>query len=266
MWPLPPALQEEVDHAADAELGPWAACRAVGYLDLTSLDGADTDRKIALLCQHALTPAGPVAAVCVLPHFVPLVRQRLDGSGIAAATVVNFPLGEGMPGAVALETANAIGVGAAEIDVVMPWRRWLAGDRAGALAVLRGCRHACADLARMKVILETGAFDSAAALAEAARAALSCGADFLKTSTGLAKSGASLAAAAVLLEVIRESRSPAGLKVSGGIRDARSAAGYLALADSMMGPHWATPATFRFGASALLQDLLSAAGVEFAKD
>jgi len=82
------------------------------------------------------------------------------------------------------------------------------------------------------------------------------GADFLKTSTGRVTPGPSLEAAAVLLAVIEEAEGRVGLKVSGGIRTTQQAAQYLYLVDHFMGRGWTRPETLRFGASALLDDLL----------
>ena len=82
------------------------------------------------------------------------------------------------------------------------------------------------------------------------------GCDFLKTSTGKAPVGPTIDAAAVMLAVIEEAEGRVGFKAAGGIRTAREAASYLYLAEQLIDPSWASPKTFRFGASALLDDLL----------
>ena len=69
------------------------AARAIACLDLTSLNDDDDDARIAALCARAITPAGPVSAVCVRAAFVPLCRRALEGSGVKTCTVVNFPHG-----------------------------------------------------------------------------------------------------------------------------------------------------------------------------
>ncbi|GHD56237.1 hypothetical protein GCM10017083_36150 [Thalassobaculum fulvum] len=106
-----------------------AAVRAIACLDLTSLNDDDTDAAIEALCARAVTPAGPVAAVCVYAPFVPLCRRLLDGSGVRVCTVVNFPHGREDATAVAAETRAAVGDGADEIDVVLPYQAWLTGRR-----------------------------------------------------------------------------------------------------------------------------------------
>ena len=122
-----------------------------------------------------------------------------------------------------------------------------------------GCRAMCGPDVTLKVIMETGAFGQASELATAAREVIAEGADFLKTSSGRVAKGATLSATAVLLGVLHETGGRAGLKVSGGIREAAAVARYLSLADAIMGPDWVSPATFRVGSSALLEDLLSLA-------
>jgi deoxyribose-phosphate aldolase len=256
-------LQDLIARAEQAEAGPAVAARALALVDLTSLNDDDTEAGIAALCARAVTPAGAVAAVCVYPRFIATARQVLAGSPVGIATVVNFPGGAEAPDAVAAATAAAIAAGADEIDVVLPYQALLAGDEAAARAMLQACRDAC-DGAVMKVILETGALAEGSggrdAIARASGIAIECGADFLKTSTGKVPAGASLEAAAIMLEAGLAAARPIGFKASGGVRTLRQAAGYLALADSIRGPDWATPATFRFGASGLLDALLAELG------
>ncbi len=253
-------LQSALDASANAPSDADLARRAVGMLDLTSLNGDDTDRVVEALCARAVTPVGPVAAVCVWARFVPTARKALEGTPVKVATVVNFPTGEADASSVAAETRRAIADGADEIDVVLPYKAFIDGARTQPMNVVKACREACADKALMKVILESGAFPDADLLAWAARDAIAAGADFLKTSTGKTQPAATLPAAAVMLDSIYESGKTVGFKASGGIRDAAEAARYLALADHILGDGWATPQTFRFGASSLLDALLAAAG------
>ena len=113
----------------------------------------------------------------------------------------------------------------------------------------------------LKVILESGAVADSATVRELADLAIDGGADFLKTSTGKTARGATLEAAATMLGAIADAGAcGVGLKPSGGIRTFDDAERYLALADGAMGPGWATPATFRFGASGLLDVLLGEIG------
>ena len=241
--------------------GPALARRAVRLLDFTCLDESKGEDAIADLCRRGQTKLGPVAGICVLPRFIGFARATLDtaGSSIRVVSVVNFPDGDDDVARAGEEAARAVAEGAEEIDLVFPYRRYQAGERDEALAMVIGCRAMCGPDVTLKVILETGSFGQATELAAAAREVIAEGADFLKTSTGRHAKGATLSATAVLLGVIHETGGRVGLKVSGGIREAAAVARYLALADAIMGPDWVSPTTFRVGASALLDDLLSLA-------
>lgn len=242
---------------------PESARRTVALLDLTSLGDADDAETALALSRRALTPAGPVAAVCLWPRFIPAARRALAGTGVHVAAVVNFPHGEDDPAAVAAATRAAVVDGADEIDVVAPWRRFLAGDVGFFNEVLRAARQACGPSVRLKVILESGAFDDLQTLRAAAERTVAAGADFLKTSTGKREPGASLAATGAFFDVLRAAgvHCACGVKVSGGVRAPEQAAAFLAQADDRMGADWASPATFRFGASALLDGLLTTAAL-----
>jgi deoxyribose-phosphate aldolase len=126
--------------------------------------------------------------------------------------------------------------------------------------LVEACRTAAGPDTTLKLILETGTLREPAIITAAARAAVMAGVDFLKTSTGKAEVGATLEAAAALLAVIHEAGGRVGFKAAGGIRTAADAAGYLQLADAILGPGWASPRTFRFGASSLLDDLIGRGG------
>lgn len=237
------------------------AHRALPLLDLTSLNDADDAGSTAALCTKAVTPAGNVAAVCLWSQFVPQAKQLLAGTGIKVATVVNFPGGSLPAEKVTAHIAQALADGADEIDVVMPYAAIMAGQGGDQRAAdhLAACRAACGK-ATMKVILESGALAKPALVERAAAVAVAAGADFLKTSTGKVPAGATLGAARIMLSACRDAGRPVGFKASGGIRDVETAAQYLALADEVCGPGWVSPATFRFGASGLLDALLGVLG------
>ena len=260
MIKLDATLNRLVEEARTAPVSAAIAARALPLLDLTSLNDDDTDERIVALCDRAVTESGGVAAVCIYPRFVPLAKQRLSNKGVAIATVINFPVGGEDAAAVSADTKAAVKAGADEIDVVLPWRTFQSGERTIPHDVLRACRDACGDGVLMKVILETGGLDDAGLIEQASRDAISAGADFLKTSTGKLNPAATLEAAAIMMAVIRDCGRPVGFKAAGGIRDTAGAAGYLHLANALLGPGWATPATFRFGASGLLDALLADLG------
>lgn len=224
-------------------------------LDLTSLNDDDTDESVRALAMRAA--AGPVAAVCVYPRFVPLVRRVLAGCGadaVRVATVCNFPHGAADVAAAVAETAAAIAAGADEIDVVFPWRALLAGDGRSGAALVAACKAACGTHT-LKVIIESGMLQQPALIRRACDIALASGADFLKTSTGKVAHNASPEAARLMLLAIRDSGLACGFKVAGGVRTQAQARVYLQLAADIMGAGFLQPATMRIGASALLDEL-----------
>lgn len=245
------------------------AARALACLDLTSLNLDDTPERIDALCDRALVPAPGIdihpAAVCIYPRFVAQARDRVEGTAIAVAAVANFPLGTASVGEVLSEVEQSLADGADEIDVVFPFRAYLAGDHQGAADVVRRVATTChgAHAATLKVILETGVLDDPNVIKAAGQVAVDCGADFLKTSTGKLEPAATLPAAEALLEVIvaaRHHHRGIGLKVAGGVKSVDEAARYLDLADRYLHPETATPTNFRFGASGLLNDIVSVLG------
>jgi deoxyribose-phosphate aldolase len=238
--------------AAAAPASREAAAKILPLLDLTELADDATAAGVEAACARAVE-AG-VAAVCVWPRFLPIAKARLARSGVRLATVANFPDGSDDLARAARETADALLAGADEVDLVAPIQAIVDGDLELLTELVRACR-AKAPERTLKVILETGRLAEPARIAAAARAAVMAGADFLKTSTGKAAPGASLEAVAVLLAVIEEAEGRVGLKVAGGIRTTRQAAQFLYLVEHFMGRGWVAPATLRFGASALLDDL-----------
>jgi deoxyribose-phosphate aldolase len=230
--------------------------RVLPLIDLTSLNDADTDEVITALCTKAVTPYGNVAAVCVYPRFVKLAKKSLTPTAIKIATVTNFPTGTEPLDAVLNQTKMAIAAGANEIDLVIPYRSYLAGDHQLVKDYIAQSKSICGSTILLKVILETGALLDAEIISAVSQSAIDAGADFLKTSTGKIQVGATLAAATAMLEVIKASRKPVGLKISGGIRTLEQAAEYLSLADKIMGNAWVSAQTFRFGASTLIDDVL----------
>jgi len=234
-----------------------AAAFALSLLDLTNLRDDCDEAAIETLCQRAQTPYGHTAAICIWPRFVALGRQILgDGHPVRIATVVNFPSGALSIGEVLDETHRAVEDGADEIDLVIPYRALMAGDEAAVVAMVEAVREACPHSC-LKTILETGELKESALIGRASHLAIDAGADFIKTSTGKVSVNATLEAADVMLQVIRDSKRRVGFKPAGGISTVADADLYLRLAETVMGPNWTMPSTFRFGASGLLDDILA---------
>ena len=214
------------------------AARLLGLLDLTRLERPDEAAHVDALLDRAVTPAGAVAAVCLYPEWLGRAVAPLAGTGVRIAAVANFPAGDDDPAGAAAEAEAAVRDGEA-ID-----------------RVVRACREAVGPSVALKAILEVGSLGDGATVVDASARALAAGADFLKTSTGKVGSGANLVAARAMFEAIRDA-GHGGFKASGGVRTTAHALPYLELAERMLGPDWVTAATFRIGASSLLDDLLA---------
>ena len=236
------------------------ATRALSLLDLTDLSDGCCEDHIEKLLQRATAPYGPVAAICIWPQFVSLCVHRLHERPIAVAAVINFPKGGDFVERVIDDTGEALKDGANEIDLLMPFHAYLAGDEPITRSMIAEVKDMLPDDRLLKVILETGAFPDQETIAAATRLAIEEGADFIKTSSGTMKVSATPEAARTVLETIKAMRAPCGFKASGGIRSLADAKTYLDLADEIMGPDWASPKTFRLGSSTLYDALIAEIG------
>jgi deoxyribose-phosphate aldolase len=239
---------------------------AVSTVDLTTLEGADTAGKVRHLCAKAVCPAPTMpevpscAAVCVYPSLVGVARDALAGTGVKAASVATaFPSGQASLEVKLRDTEDAVAAGADEIDMVISREAFLAGDDHRVMEEIVRVKEACGD-AHLKVILETAELGSYDHVRHASMISMEAGADFIKTSTGKAASGATPGVVLVMLEAIRDyaerSGRAVGMKAAGGVSTSRAALHRLVLVKETLGDDWLTPDRFRFGASSLLNDLL----------
>ena len=262
---LPGDLAKFVRQAQASQADETAARQVLAGLDFTSLNADDTDDSVSGLCARAVTPAGPVAGVCIYAPFVPLARRLLAPTPVRVVTVVNFPAGGADAARAAEEARAAVTDGAQEVDVVFPYTAYLRGNAIAGRDVVAACREVCGDNITLKVILESGQIPTVDALAEVSRLAIAEGADFLKTSTGKRGAGASLEAAAVMLDAIREADRPIGFKPSGGLKTLGQSTQYLNLVRAMLGEAAIVPSRLRFGASSLMRELLDTLGHQAAE-
>ncbi len=181
-------------------------------IDHTLLKPAMED-QIATLCDEAL--AHGFASVCVNPCFVEFAAKKLHGSEVKVCTVIGFPLGENTTAVKVFEAQKAIEEGATEIDMVMnqSWAKSLQWDKVE--AEIAAIKRACGDLV-LKVILETCNL-SDEQIVSSCNAAANAGADFVKTSTGFGKGGATTHA----VKLMHDTVAARGLKVkaSGGVHN-----------------------------------------------
>jgi len=236
-----------------------AAYYGIQLMDLTTLNDDDSEQKVIELCHKAVSPAGKTAAICIYPQFIAVAKQtlrQLKSTDVLIATVTNFPHGNSDVTTAVNETAQAVALGADEVDVVFPYKALLDGDREVGSQLIRACKKACGEQVILKVILETGELKDPALIKEASLIAIAAGADFIKTSTGKVAVNATLEAAQAMFEAIVETGGHCGFKAAGGVKNAADVAAYLEIAQSSLSSEWIGPENFRFGASSLLDNLL----------
>ncbi|QQL44950.1 deoxyribose-phosphate aldolase [Sulfuriroseicoccus oceanibius] len=240
----------------------------ITLLDLTTLTAVDNEDDVAMLCQRAVEPLGydhglenppSCAAVCVWPVFAGLAADITEGTSVGVACVAGgFPFAQTPLTSKISEIHYAVDEGASEIDVAINRGAFLAGELEEVHDEIAAMKDACSG-AHLKVILETCDLPHEDAVRQAAQIALQAGADFLKTSTGMGRAGATMADVGVLLEeaVAWEAATgrAVGVKAAGGIKSAYDALDYVELANSLHGP--VSPVNFRIGASSLLDDVLA---------
>lgn len=248
----------------------WAIDTAISMVDLTTLEGADTEGKVQALCAKAVRPdptdlsVPSVGAVCVYNDMVSVARKHLDSIGgthvPVAAVSTAFPSGRASMKVKIQDTQDAIEAGAAEIDMVIDRGAFLSGNYIDVFNEIVAIKEICGEKAHLKVIFETGELVTYDNVRKASYLAMLAGADFIKTSTGKIAPAATPPVVLVMLEAVRDFYEMAGVRIgvkpAGGIRNTKDAIKQLVLVNETAGPEWLTPSLFRIGASALLNDLL----------
>jgi len=238
----------------------------LNMIDLTTLEGKDTEGKVKQMCYKAMhlhdayagLPA--VAAVCVYPSMVKTAKKAVEGSGIKVASVATaFPSGQAAREVKLRDTKYAVSQGADEIDMVISRGKFHEGEYNFVFDEIAAVKEACGD-ARLKVILETGELGTFDKVRRASDIAMYAGADFIKTSTGKIQPAATMPVTLVMLEAIRDfyydTGKMIGMKPAGGISKSKLALHYLVMLKETLGDAWMNNEWFRFGASSLANDVL----------
>jgi deoxyribose-phosphate aldolase len=256
---------------------------ALNMIDLTTLEGKDTEGKVKQMCYKAMHPhlALPdlpsTAAVCVYPTMVKVAKEALKGSKVKVASVSTaFPSGNSTMQIKLLDTKFALDNGADEIDMVISRGEFLKGNYNfvfDEIATIKDLTHKYN--ARLKVIFETGEISTLDNVRRASDIAIYAGADFIKTSTGKIGVAATMPVTLVMLDAIKDyyfkTGIQVGMKPAGGISTAKGAIQYLVMLHETLGNAWLDNKWFRFGASSLANDLIlqlekEAKGVYYSKD
>lgn len=238
----------------------------LNMIDLTTLEGKDTEGKVKQLCYKAkhlhdsYEGLPTVAAVCVYPSMVRTAKKAVEGSGVKVAAVATaFPSGQAPRDVKIRDTKFAVDEGADEIDMVISRGKFLEGEYNFVFDEIAAIKEACGN-ARLKVILETGELVTYDKVRRASDIAMYAGADFIKTSTGKISPAATMPVTLVMLEAIRDfyykTGKMIGMKPAGGISKSKLALHYLVMVKEVLGEDWLNNEWFRFGASSLANDVL----------
>ncbi len=238
----------------------------LNMIDLTTLEGADTEDKVKHICYkakhlHDEFPGLPTtAAVCVYPNFVKTAVNELKGSGVKVASVATaFPSGQSSLEVKLADVKLAVDNGADEVDMVLSRGKFHSGDYQYVYDEIATIK-ATIGKARLKVILETGELGSLDNVRRASDIAMHAGADFIKTSTGKISPAATLPVTLVMLEAIKDyyykTGRMVGMKPAGGISNSKLALQYLLMVKETLGGKWLNNTYFRIGASSLANDVL----------
>jgi deoxyribose-phosphate aldolase len=247
--------------------------KALSCIDLTTLSGDDTTRRVKRLCNKAKSPVRKdiltalgvdklhltTGAVCVYHEMLEAASGFLKDSGVELAAVsTGFPAGLTPFDMRVEEIRRSVAAGATEIDIVISRRLVFEQDWKKLYDEVKEYREACGE-AHLKTILATGELATFRNVAKASMVCMMAGADFIKTSTGKESVNATLPVSLVMVRQIREYYERTGYKIgykpAGGISKAKESLMYLVLMKEELGRDWLEPELFRFGASSLLGDI-----------
>jgi len=236
-------------------------------IDLTSLNTTDNKSQIIHVTGRVNSFSGRysnipnVAAICVYPNFVAVVKEKLSVKNIKIAAVAGaFPSSQTFRSIKVTECKMSVEAGADEIDIVIPVGAFLGNDFAAVADEIREIKSAIGDKL-LKVIVESGLLGSYEQIFKASMIAMDAGADFIKTSTGKTPVSATPEAAYVMCKAISDFYSETGIRVgfkaAGGISTAADAVKYYHIVSHCLGEEWLNNSLFRIGSSRLANNILS---------
>jgi len=255
-------------HAAENNT-PEAWKQCLHQIDLTTLMGDDTHARVEKMaaCVNHFADHYPdlkdynVASICVYPALVPVVKANLKAEGVGITSVVGgFPAAQTFIEIKVAEVAMAVQHGATEVDMVLSQGKFLEGKYQECFDEIAEQKAAAKD-AHFKVILETGALQTAENIWKASILAMAAGADFIKTSTGKVSVNATPEATFIMCNAIKAWKEKTGeivgYKPAGGVSTTAEAVAHYTLVKEILGKEWLTNKLFRFGASRLANNLLT---------
>jgi len=256
-------IKAEMPSPGDKEL----LKKIFSLIDLTTLSEKDNIESVSKLCERvnlqeeAYPSMPPVAAICVYPELVAIVKEKLENPMVNIASVGGgFPASQTYTNIKVMEIEQAIEQGADEIDIVLPVGKFLMGDLEYAEYEIQIIKQRMGHV-HLKVILETGSLKELSLIRKASFLSIGAGADFIKTSTGKTVPGATPEAVLVMCHAIKDyynrTGKKIGIKPAGGISDASTAMLYWSIVKKILGEDWLNSERFRIGASGLANRLLA---------
>ncbi len=269
-------LSDEKVHAAVQRLveenkakydTPEVKLQLLATVELTTLKVTDSQESVlrftekvnAFADAHPELP--PIATICVYPNFAKIVSESLEADRVEVACVSGgFPSSQTFLEVKTIETALAVKDGATEIDMVLSVGTFQSGDYETCADEISEIKAACAGRP-LKVILETGALQTAESIKRASILSMYAGADFIKTSTGKIEPAATPEAALVMCQAIKEYHAQTGrlvgFKAAGGVSTVDDALTYYTIVRELLGEQYIKDGLFRIGTSRLANLLVS---------
>jgi deoxyribose-phosphate aldolase len=239
----------------------------LNLIDLTSLNTTDNKSHIIHLTGKVNSFSGKysnipnIAAICVYPNFVSVVKEKLSARNVKIAAVAGaFPSSQTFRSIKVTECKMAIEAGAEEVDIVIPVGAFLGNDFTTVADEIREIKEAIGEK-HLKVIVESGLLGDFEHVFKASMIAIDAGADFIKTSTGKTPVSATPETAFIMCRAIADFYSETGIRVgfkaAGGIVNPEDAINYYQIVNHCLGEEWLNNTLFRIGASRLANNILS---------
>ncbi|PLX04889.1 MAG: deoxyribose-phosphate aldolase [Marinilabiliales bacterium] len=256
---------QRIIEKAKGEIKAEKLKKALSFIDLTTLNTQDTNEKVINMCKKVnefnthFPDLKNVAAICIYPPFVELLKKNLTTDVNIAVVAAGFPSSQTFISVKLAESKMVVEKGADEVDIVMSVGTFFEKDFDTIFKEIALIKEAIGN-AHLKVILETGLLPDYVSIKLASILSMEAGADFIKTSTGKLEPAATPEAVYVMALSIKEfydkTGKMIGLKPAGGIVTPLDAIIHYTIVEEILGEKWLTPKYFRLGASRLANNML----------
>lgn len=258
---------KKIENGVQENIDKHLLMKVLNSIDLTTLNTTDNKQHILHITGKVNSFSGRfthipnVAAICVYPNFVSVVKEKLTARNVRIASVAGaFPSSQTFRSIKLAECKMAIEAGADEVDVVISVGAFLGNDFTAVADEIREIKEAIGEKP-LKVIIESGLLGNNENIFRASMIAMDAGADFIKTSTGKTPVSATPETAFLMCRAISDFYSETGIRVgfkaSGGIVQASDAVAYFRIVKYCLGDEWLSNTLFRIGASRLANNILA---------